>query len=790
MCNQGESVFSGRADGHGWSRDVWTLDPGAWEGLDDLRIEQGAYSTDSPAGLGRVVFAGDPEASRKLLLTAGASGTTDLHFEQSGTIEVAQGQTYTTSGDLQSGVVPFVKDGAGSLVLNGGGYDFVGRVDIRAGRLDLALATPMTALLEVQSSGSLRFAAVDTVGIDTWVGLSGGDLIIDAPNPVGTVRYQSGTVGGTAPLQLMAGGNGWHHVATVPETILTATIELKDRIPLLDNVYFNIYEGRTLRLEGPVHADGGLLRKIGPGTLVLAAENNLKNGVRLEEGVLGLAHRNALYDAAYGAAPVRFSGGTIRADVNYASVLSLELLGEEQHTIDTNGLRMRIENVQGSGGLRVVGDGVLDVRGFNHTYTGGMTITDGAVVTVDNWMQVPEQGELRLDGGALSFSQSMGLSKTIHIGPAGGRIGGSLQFRSRVEGPGRLTLAGSGGMIMHGPRGHTGGVTVDRVTVYIETADELCAASDETVDLTSGGRIWCQKSATLERPVRVLDSGTILVDHGGSVRIGALSGSGVLTKEGWGTLSTGESDGTVGLNVEEGFLRVKFGGEDLVQSADIRLGYRADAELFTPYSNLEVAGDVYLADSATLRVLTYRDRALTVTGDLIGVGTLWGSYPISLQSTIDVDPSAGLEAESLVESDPTAPPAELSLSRQYNEFILADSSRLILDVTAAGSEKLIADYSEVFLGGTLVLRFDPDMTVAEGQVYQILGGSGSFHGGFNAIELIHAPAGLTADDSLAASQHTVTIVPEPATLSILCLGALSLMGRTPGRNRRRADQTA
>ena len=157
-------------------------------------------------------------------------------------------------------------------------------------------------------------------------------------------------------------------------------------------------------------------------------------------------------------------------------------LGSKQLTVGSNNLSTTVDGtIQDGGGfdpfatggsLVKVGTGTLTLSGVN-TYSGGTTISQGAIaVSADTGLGAPT-GSLTFNGGTLQFGSRFDLSsaRAITLNAANGGFAGGGTFDTNgftttvtqsIQGVGALAKAGAGTLILANDNPYTGGTTVQR----------------------------------------------------------------------------------------------------------------------------------------------------------------------------------------------------------------------------------------------------------------------------------------------------------------------------------------
>ncbi|MFC0686641.1 autotransporter outer membrane beta-barrel domain-containing protein [Novosphingobium clariflavum] len=223
-------------------------------------------------------------------------------------------------------------------------------------------------------------------------------------------------------------------------------------------------------------------------------------------GVGNITGDNTTSDLLNGAVLPVIDGGTLTVDAadSYSSDIAVT---SNNGTIDTNGFDAALTGViSGDGGITKTGAGTLVLTGAN-SYTGGTTIADGTLVGTTTSIQ-----------GAVTNDAALIIDQD-----SDGTLG------STMSGTGSFTKDGSGTVVLTGTNSYTGGTTV-----------------------LDGSLVGT--TASLQGDVA--NSGTVVFDQTtDGTYSGAVSGSGMFAKTGFGTLTlTGANTYTGGTVVTGGTL--------------------------------------------------------------------------------------------------------------------------------------------------------------------------------------------------------------------------------------------
>ncbi|KUL97522.1 hypothetical protein DK26_00810 [Bosea sp. WAO] len=252
----------------------------------------------------------------------------------------------------------------------------------------------------------------------------------------------------------------------------------------------------------------------------------------------------------------RLSAGSIAGAGSY-------VLGTNELTVGGNNSSTLVSGViSGSGSLVKTGTGTLTLSGTN-TYAGGTTIAGGAVSIAAD-ANLGAGGALTLNGGVLQVTGTTltQLSRNVVLGTAGGGFdiadaGNAFAVTQPLSGPGALSKAGAGTLVLSGANVYTGATTVAGGTLRAGAAGAFSAASAVTV--ASGASLdlagFNQSIGSLAGAGAVtLGAGTLTTGSDGSSTTfaGAITGTGGLTKAGAGTFTLSGTNGYSGATTVAG----------------------------------------------------------------------------------------------------------------------------------------------------------------------------------------------------------------------------------------------
>ncbi len=299
----------------------------------------------------------------------------------------------------------------------------------------------------------------------------------------------------TAPLEI--GAEGITTEFALPKTVrldlnLTAnqtfsatdaTLTVSGDIDTQGNT-LTTYANRTISLTGQLSGSGDLV-KTGAGILALSGNNtNFTGDAMLEDGVLLVAHNNALNLPERLSQRIVFDGGTLVYAPGISVDLSPRFVFAGKLPVDTNGNTIEWSAPLGAGvtELQKEGTGTLTLTGAN-TFNAPITISAGA-------LQIGGAGVL---GGGNYSGAITNNGAFVYASSAAQTLSGNL------GGNGTLTVNASGSL---NTTGTVSAVSVDVVAGLLSVNGQLAANS---LIVNSGGTLG--GSGTIFAPVTV--SGTL-----------------------------------------------------------------------------------------------------------------------------------------------------------------------------------------------------------------------------------------------------------------------------------------
>jgi T5SS/PEP-CTERM-associated repeat protein/autotransporter-associated beta strand protein len=552
-------------------------------------------------------------------LYVGESGTGTLNVEAGGVVAAASGITIASqagsSGTLNIGrfgtndtggtiIAPTIAFGAGTGAINFNQSDAV------------------TITSAISGAGTLNQLGAGTTtlsGANSYTGVtivSAGTLFFSRTTALPTNTAAALVAGSGATLAFAAGGAGEFNASQISALLANLTSATNNNNGLLAGSSFGLSVDSAWTLTNPVVDSAGTgggaigLLKLGAGTLTLSGTNSYTGVTTVSAGTLFFSRTTAL-PTNTAAALVAGSGATLAfaaggAGEFDASQISDLLANLTSATNNNNGLlagsrfglsvdgALTLTNpvVDSSGigggaiGLTKLGTGTLTLSGAN-TYSGGILVGSGELV-----------GDTRSLRGAITNNAQVTFFQKNH-----GLYAGAM------SGSGLLAKTGAGTLTLLGANSYSGGTLV---------------SGGELVGDTSS----LQGSVTNDARVKFSQATN-------GTYAGAMSGSGLLTKLGAGTLTLAGTNTYSGdTTISAGVLRLAnenaAGSGRIIQTALDSLveflgGGRMTNDMtvfqYSFANSLEAAGQVTLADTAS-SIAVFADQAVTGSGSFVGAGGL------------------------------------------------------------------------------------------------------------------------------------------------------------------------
>lgn len=532
--------------------------------------------------LGAVValsFLADPGFAQLVVSNDGASGAGSFAaaISQAAAAPTPQTISFTSDGDIALGSPLSVSntptiDAAGTTALTiRNALSLSGLLTVNT---SAALGTISGVISDGSSAGSL--SVQDTVG--------GGRLTLSGANTFsGGLDVTGGPGGGVTVNAGAAGalGSGAVVMTGLPtsanlnlegfaQSFASLTGDANSAINLAGATLNVGGSGTSTTFAGTISdsAGTGVLTMNGAGTLVLSGNNSYAGGTVLNAGTLGVTNNGSVGSGAVtfgvGNSAVLQTQGALSSFVNAINLNGNGTLDVDGNTSTFTGL------ISGAGGLTVTNtntggtsDGAVNLLNAGNSYTGGTTVENGALVSINAAGDLGTGGVTLNTGGGLqtetAFTGAASFATAINLAGAGtiDIDGQSSTFNSGIiGGSGALTVlssAGGGVLTMLGANTYTGGTVIgSRATVGISAADDL-----GTGGLTfNGGTLQTQAAlGTYAVPITLTGAGTVDLYGNATTFTGAIGGAGALT-------FTDSSSGGGGIAVLQG-ANSSTGGTDI-----------------------------------------------------------------------------------------------------------------------------------------------------------------------------------------------------------------------------------
>jgi len=787
---------------------------------------QGAITNDANVTFAQAAagaYAGNMSGIGSLTKTNGGALTLSGTNTYTGGTTVSAGTLQGTTTSLQGNItnnasVIFDQGGAGTYAGNMSGS---GSLTINNGTITLSGTNTHSGgtilaggILQVSNNnqlGSLApLAGLSFTGgtLKTIVGITSARAITlggvgGVLDTNGFTSTFTGNMNGTAPLSITGGG-----IANL-NGILSGNMSLSIGGGIVTlggaNTYLGgttvsagILQGTTASLQGNItnnasvifnqigagayagNMDGTGSLTINNGTITLSGINTHSGGTVLAGGILQISNNNQLGSLAP-LAGLSFTGGTLRTTATLSSA-RLITLGAGGGIFDVaNGTITTLSGgFAGTGSLIVIGSGTLALTGPTLPSIGGMNIGLGASLSLSPSVALSYVGSI-LGAGVLTVGNSnltltgssitgsgytvpttIGAGHVLNLAPGGG----ILTYSGAIGGSGSVAISGGNRVALTAVNTYAGGTEVsDATTLVVSNSNQLGSGP---ITLDDG---ILELTANVVQAIHLAAGGGIFdVPVGQTVTLfGALTGGGVLTKTGLGTLIiAGSSLSTGNIIISQGILNlapslpVTYAG-DISGNGALTVSNNTVTLTGTNTSGgpttvaggvLEVSEDVQLGDPGNPPGIPPASVVLS-GGILRTTSSLTSDRPISLAGNGRVDVSAG---------------AVTTLTGVITELVPSQ-----LFVTGAGilvPTNIGNNYSVgTNLGANVTLQISDSRELGSGPV--------TFTGG--TLQAVHAAGILTLPHTLnLVGPGALTVLNPAATMAltntIMGAGLLTMFG--------------
>jgi fibronectin-binding autotransporter adhesin len=467
--------------------------------------------------------------------------------------------TLTLQGTM-NGVGSLTKEGAGTLVLQGAGT-YLGTTTISGGALQIDATNSIPSGQNIYNNGSLILNGVGSITLSGIISGSGAiDLISNGTLVLGNTgnSYTGGTtISNNGTVQITSGfqlggsnalltlNNGTLDIPSgAPSVIILQPISLSGPgILSIDDA------ADSATVQGTIMG-AGTLTKQGPGTLILAGNNNYTGMTMIASGIVQI---NSL------------TGLPATNDVTDDGLLVFNLPG--MATISGN--------IDGNGSLMTQGVGSTLVLSGTNTYTGTTTISSGTL-QINTIGSLPSASPV-MDNGTLAFN-----------------ILGTATYSGTINGSGGVTQLGSGTLILDGVNGYAGTTTIAAGTLQIDAVGSLPSGStildSGTLNINVTGTITIGGAIGGIGSVNLINSGTLVLSNNTNSYSGGttLSNNGTLQITNSGQLGNSFSS----LTFNNGVLDIPVGTTSLLLQSPIVLSGPGTVSVDDPLSLVTLQGNI------------------------------------------------------------------------------------------------------------------------------------------------------------------------------------------------------
>src|SRR5580704_10014319 len=373
--------------------------------------------------------------------TATGAGTTTLTSTNtySGPTSVAAGSTLQTNAPNALGSSSALTV-SGTVNLNGNNQTVGALAGTATGVVDLqgANLTAGGANTNTNYSGIIQ----DGVGGGVLTKVGTGTLTLSGANTfAGGIALTAGTLGVGSNAALGTGTLAFANATTLQAV---AAVSLGNAMTLSGNNTVDD-QGNALSLTGVI-SGGGILTKIGGGTLTLTGNNNYSGGTTVTAGTLAVGNNIAL-----GTFTVLLADGTaLQAAANGLTIGNAINLGAGSigATIDTQANSLMLTgSILGPNSLTNTGTGTLSFNSNNAAYTGATTVAAGTLALVGG-ANISNSSVLTVSTGATFDVSNNSAFNVVNTLAGGGtvQLGSNGLFINNASTEFSGAIAGSGGV--------------------------------------------------------------------------------------------------------------------------------------------------------------------------------------------------------------------------------------------------------------------------------------------------------------------------------------------------------
>jgi rhamnogalacturonan endolyase len=591
-------------------------------------------------------------------------------------------------------------------------------------------ATPSATPQMIKSDTTTMNNASDWSGVTPAIGQVGlFNNIISAVNEAALTLGGDVTIGGiiftnnlngnvtvAAGNTLTLGGSG------IDMSKANHSVTFNNAITLAATQVWNITNGQSLTVNGTFTSASNNVIQTGGGTLYLGTGTS-DGGANIQVNS-GVAQANVSSGIM-----ISLNGGTFNNNGSYVNNPINVMSGGTEQNIGGN--RTWTGNLTGSGPLTVIASSTHTWSGNNSTYAGTITLQGGGVLRLSSLTAVSSTTAYNFNGGTMNANAS-GLFSLGSLSGSGtinsssgenfsiGASGGNTTFSGVIAGAGFIQKDGGGNLTLSGANTYSGGTTINSGVLQI--------GNGGTTGALGAGNVTDNATLTFNRSDAIDDTG-----------FGAISGSGILDKQGAGRLALTKAH--------------TYSGATIIEASALALtnsGAIANSSRISIFSGalLDVSGTA--GGSMTL-----------ASGKMIsGVGSVKGNFVVGSGAIL----SPGLNGIGTLTFSNS-----LTLNSGCINYFEISKSPLTND-TAQVSGALTA-------GGTLVVTNIGTVALTNGDSFKLFNAA-SYSSAFANIVLPGLPAGLAWNTNALNTNGTLSVVAltSPVISSIQTSGADLLIG--------------